>query len=143
MSHQIVTHAAHAETITTRLQSQFIQALTVITILYLPPSLASTVFSMQETIFTNSKFHDWLYTLIGLFIATVFLVAAILALNHASVRAWLKNFWKSSLRFPFHVLRLFRFVKRVIARDRRPATEGEGIEMDDQDEDDSPDAGEV
>ncbi|PVH84094.1 hypothetical protein DL98DRAFT_652134 [Cadophora sp. DSE1049] len=143
MTNSIVTHAAHAETIITRLQSQFIQALTVITIFYLPPTLASSIFSMQDSIFTDPKFRDWLFTLLGLFMATALLVLAVLAFNNPRISTWVARLWASVIRFPARVPRAFRNIKRALFGGAHPDPDPDEIEMDEQDDQDAPGAGEV
>ncbi|RDW64274.1 hypothetical protein BP5796_10776 [Coleophoma crateriformis] len=69
------THAALVESKTARQQNEFIQALTVITILYLPPSLTATIFSMQSTVFPgDATFTAWLITLTILIATTAVLI---------------------------------------------------------------------
>ncbi|KAK0114087.1 hypothetical protein ONS95_013592 [Cadophora gregata] len=143
MTNSIVTHAAHAETIITRLQSQFIQALTVITIFYLPPTLASSIFSMQDSIFTNPKFKDWLFTLLGLFMATALLVLAVLTFNHPRISTWLLQVWASVTRVPTHLLQVFLSIRWASNRDGQLGQDPEEIEMDEQDDPDAPGAGQV
>ncbi|KAK0113336.1 hypothetical protein ONS96_014201 [Cadophora gregata f. sp. sojae] len=165
MTNSIVTHAAHAETIITRLQSQFIQALTVITIVrdsignltssidglfgpnffqfYLPPTLASSIFSMQDSIFTNPKFKDWLFTLLGLFMATALLVLAVLTFNHPRISTWLLQVWASVTRVPTHLLQVFLSIRWASNRDGQLGQDPEEIEMDEQDDPDAPGAGQV
>ncbi|KAL2060547.1 hypothetical protein VTL71DRAFT_9188 [Oculimacula yallundae] len=143
MTNSIVTHAAHAETTTTRRQTQFIQALTVITILYLPPSLASTIFSMSDSIFAHPEFSDWLYTLLGLFFATIILVLAVLGLNHPPILMWLGNSWKLFLQTSFQIVHLLGNVKRGAWLDRRPQEDTEDVELDELEEDDSGQTGQV
>lgn len=48
---------------------------------YLPPTLASTVFSMQSSLIPNARLKNWILTIVGLFIATAFLVTAVFAVN--------------------------------------------------------------
>ncbi|KAG4415773.1 hypothetical protein IFR04_011073 [Cadophora malorum] len=137
MTNSIVTHAAHAETIITRLQSQFIQALTVITIFYLPPTLASSIFSMQDSIFTDPKFRDWLFTLIGLFMATALLVLAVLAFNHPRIATWLARVWASVFRFTARILPALQSIKGKMLRDRPPDPNANGIDLDNLDDQDT------
>ncbi|CAG8957343.1 hypothetical protein HYFRA_00010769 [Hymenoscyphus fraxineus] len=73
MTNSITTHAAHAEAISARLQARFIQALTVITICYLPPTLASAIFSM-DILPKDVSFIHWIYTLLGLLLANILLL---------------------------------------------------------------------
>ncbi|KAG4440135.1 hypothetical protein IFR05_004393 [Cadophora sp. M221] len=143
MTNSIVTHAAHAETIITRLQSQFIQALTVITIFYLPPTLASSIFSMQDSIFTDPKFRDWLFTLVGLFMATALLVLAVLAFNHPRIGSWLGFVWKSMIVFLSKGPQALRHFKQIVFGDGRPDPHPAGIEMDERDDGEPAPAGEV
>lgn len=93
----LVTHAQHAEAIATRKQSKFIQALTIITIVYLPPTLASTIFSMQSILPSDAKFKDWIYTLVALFLSTLFVLVVLNLSNLTHLVRWigrgLKDIW--------------------------------------------------
>jgi len=75
MTNSLSTHAALAENRITRFQSDFIQALTIITIFYLPPTLASSIFSMQSAVLPEIvSFKYYIITLISLVIFTVLVV---------------------------------------------------------------------
>lgn len=110
---------------------------------YLPPTLASSIFSMQESIFTDPKFRHWLFTLLGLFMATALLVLAVLALNQPRIATWLAGAWAVTLRFPARVPPALQSIKRKILRGRPPEPDPNLIEMDDQDDQNGPSAGQV
>lgn len=96
MTNSIVTHAAHRETIATRLQSQFIQALTFITILYLPPTLASTIFSMPNSVLPgHARFRHWIYVFLGLSAITVLVVLNLSRMTKLgqAARDWQDRTW--------------------------------------------------
>ena len=98
---------------------------------------------MQDSIFTDPKFMHWLFTLLGLFMATALLVFAVLAFNHPRIATWLARVWASVLRFPGRVPPALQSIKRKILEDRPPELDPYLIEMDDQDDQNAPGAGQV
>ena len=104
---------------------------------YLPPTLASSIFSMQDSIFTDPKFRDWLFTLIGLFMATALLVLAVLAFNHPRIATWLARVWASVFRFTARILPALQSIKRKMLRDRPLDPNANGIDLDNLDDQDT------
>ncbi|KAH8779452.1 hypothetical protein F5882DRAFT_406984 [Hyaloscypha sp. PMI_1271] len=74
MTTNLVMHAQYAETCIASQQSKSIQALTNISILFLPATLAATLFSMQPILPSGVKMKDFLYFFFLLFIITILLL---------------------------------------------------------------------
>ncbi|KAL3426855.1 hypothetical protein PVAG01_00364 [Phlyctema vagabunda] len=97
MTNSLATHAALGasraalqEARTTRHQSEFIRALTVVTICYLPPSLGTAIFSMQENVLGgHPKLKHWGAVVLGLIAITALLLWVI----SKDPRPWLWQFF--------------------------------------------------
>ncbi|KAE9366670.1 hypothetical protein N431DRAFT_495096 [Stipitochalara longipes BDJ] len=131
MTTNLVMHAQYAETCIASEQSKSIQALTNIRILFLPATLAATLFSMQPILPSDVKMKDFFYFFFILFIITILLLINPSYIN--TFVQWLRNrqnwLWARLLR-----LLEDRRIKRNTEEDEDSGDEDEDdIELDDLD----------
>jgi hypothetical protein len=99
--------------------------------LYLPATLASTIFSMQSSVLpSDARLRDWIYTLIALFLLTFIIV-----INLSHIRKWGEGFriwqdWIFSKLYQYLVIDsgLKDAFQRLRAKE--PNSVGEDIELE-------------